>query len=156
MLVAVGAQGRLWTEDKVVKASDEIVNNSNTLQADNELLYALEANSIYLIEVYLFVSSLSDVPDLKIGFTAPAGALGQALENYCVNTGSNVVDQQYAGASHAARIEATQAFYYPYRASVAIKTTNAGNFVLMWSQSTAVVEDTKILTGSFLHIRKIV
>lgn len=67
-----------WGQDKttVIKAADETVTNSATLQLDNHLLFTATANAKYLVEVVLIVTQTANAvgADFKVGFSVPAGA----------------------------------------------------------------------------------
>lgn len=67
-----------WGIDKtvVLKAADETVTNSATLQSDDHLLFTASANAKYLVDFQLFVTqnANSTVPDFKFGFSLPASA----------------------------------------------------------------------------------
>ena len=61
------------TEIIVTKSSDEVVNNSATLQDDDELKFAVSANEKWFSRLFLIWTS-GTTPDLKVGFTAPSGS----------------------------------------------------------------------------------
>ena len=67
-----------WGIDKtvVLKAADETVTNSATVQSDNHLLFTASANAKYLVEFQLFVSQDANAvgADFKFGFSLPASA----------------------------------------------------------------------------------
>ena len=56
----------------VRKTSDETVNNSTTLQNDDQLALAVEANATYWLSMRLIMSS-GTTPDFKMLFTFPSG-----------------------------------------------------------------------------------
>ena len=64
---------------EVIKTSDETVTNSTTLQNDNQLVIALDANSLYYCESLVYFTAES-VPKYKSDFTIPAGATGRTYE----------------------------------------------------------------------------
>ena len=64
---------QLATPTSVIKQSDESVTSSITLQNDDELLVALDANTFYTFEALLGYTGAA-AGDLKVAFTVPAGA----------------------------------------------------------------------------------
>ena len=135
---------------KVVgKTADEIVNNSTTLQNDDELFFAVAANEIWYIHVVMIEIS-SAVADFKYGFTAPAGAsFDYAIMNAApANTRGLSDTYGDAGAGLAAR-----AIVLP-RGLLVVGAT-AGNFQLQWAQNTAEVSDTTVKVGSCIIAHKI-
>ena len=74
LALAHGSWGRDVTT--VVKAANETVTNSATVQSDNHLLFSATANAKYLVELVLFVEQDANAvgADFKMGFSLPAGA----------------------------------------------------------------------------------
>lgn len=59
----------------VVKPADETVSASTTMQDDADFFFPVDANSIYYVELMLWVTSgASNTPDIKTGWTLPASA----------------------------------------------------------------------------------
>lgn len=75
--VLTAAQLNLMNDRHQVKrkASDESVTSSTVLQADNELTFTAVAGETYVFEVCVFAFSTSATPDIKLGFTFPAGTM---------------------------------------------------------------------------------
>ena len=69
----------------VEKQSDQTVNNSTTLVNDTALLFALLANHRYYFVLRIRFESNS-APDIKVGFTAPSGAVGNHRRDLDNNT----------------------------------------------------------------------
>src|SRR6185436_13219047 len=77
---------RLYSPSSAIikrKTADEIVCGTGgscaqatgtTLQNDDELVIALQANESYVIDGFLFMIASNSTPDCKIAFTVPAGA----------------------------------------------------------------------------------
>ncbi len=134
-----------------VKASDETVNN-NTLQNDDDLLFAVGVNEEWLVEVYLLTIS-GTTPDFKFAWALPAGATadGEVYEpaegapfGFQVVHDSTAVTASGAGALRAFKMW-----------SVILVGGNAGNVQLQWAQNTTDAGDTKMLTGSCLIARRL-
>lgn len=129
----------------VLKTSNEIVNNSTTLQNDDELLLAIGANEKWLVKVHINVSGSQD-SDFKWTFIAPTGATGY----WCVPQGgqlvrafAEVVDTTIAGTFEQYVI------HFPFVITI-LNGSNAGNLQLQWCQNTAVVENTTVKKDSSL------
>ena len=129
-------------QKSVIKTSDETVNNSTTLQDDDELLIAVGANETWIFNVLAFFDS-GTIPDIKFSFSGPTGAT--ALWSY-IDSGSNVTkamgEISYRAGGGAG-----------YKRACHIKAVfwigaNAGDIKLRWAQNTGDASNTKVLTGS--------
>ena len=131
---------------RVVKTVDETVNNSDTLQADDELLIPVLANKTYLVEVRLIGISFGTTAH-KIGWTVPAGASflwmpwGQSDAGGVTPSKGAADTQAYDGIASGKVFSAS---------GLLIVGANAGNLALIWGQNSAAVGDTKFLIGSCL------
>lgn len=132
----------------VIKAADEIVNNSTILQNDDELGIAVEANKLYLFRLRLRLVSTA-VANFKFAFTIPAAAsMRDTPFLYVASPPTADVDSTVARA------------LFPTTGVDSVVTltghiltgANAGNVVLQWAQNTAEVSDTKVLVGSYLEL----
>lgn len=63
-----------WRIAGVIKAASETVNNSATLQDDDDLLFTVDPNAIYQVSGVITYSS-GTTPDFKFGWTVPAGTI---------------------------------------------------------------------------------
>lgn len=136
-----------------VKTSNEIVNNSATLQADNELFLAVEASRVYEMDMHLVYRS-NATPDLKFQFTGPTLSTltygGVYLESTAlaitlgaIYTLASVVVVGGNGADLHATFDGTFT-----------TGANAGTLALTWAQNSANVSDSTIYgPGSYLALR---
>lgn len=137
---------------KVVrKTADETVNNSVTLQNDDELLLAMAANEIWEFRLYLIVDS-SAVADFKIGWAVPAGCTLKWAANQFDTTLNNVVrmaqvesETQGIGSPGVTRHDLIAVVH-----GLAINGANAGNLQLQWAQNTAEASNTVLKANSCL------
>ncbi len=144
------AGGARWIE--ITKAADETVNNSNTLQNDDDFVFAAEANSVYLVELDLFLTSAASPPDFKIAFALPSGGSGatrlfDGSASVSVNLDATASDE----------IDTTAIYVgVPTRvwARITIGAT-AGNVQFQWAQETADMSNSSILKGSMMRCRKV-
>lgn len=140
--VAVGGGMEL-----IVKDADETVNNSTTLQDDDELFFPVAANENWQFEgVFWFTSG--GTPDIKYTFVGPTGAVGvfnienldvggsdsEPLGNTIPSNGGTAVGIRFTGAI--------------------ANGANAGNLKFQWAQLTADASNTTVLAGSYLKFQK--
>lgn len=131
----------------VVKTADEIVNNSTTLQADDELILAVLASEVWLVHYYLFMTS-GTTPDFKVGFAYPTNC---------------EIEWFYAGTPELHKNE-TESFnkgtlntdeVFRIIAYVRVGDT-AGNVTIKWAQNVATASDTTVFAKSCLIATKVV
>ena len=61
--------------DGVRKSATQTVSSDATTDDNSELVLTLAANREYIVDGVIFASSTSQVPDIKVAFTAPTGAI---------------------------------------------------------------------------------
>lgn len=127
------------------KTADESVNNSTTLQPDDELLLSVGANEVWSVLVYLRYSGVGSGDDLKLGWAVPTGASMQYLalgydsaDALALQAVTNAVLGTVAGERRALLLG-----HYLGGAS-------AGTLQLQWSQNVATVGNTTVVAGSYL------
>lgn len=148
--------GSAWVEIQIAptvknKTSDETVNNSTTLQDDNDLVVAILANETWVVEMTLLVTTDAGA-DFKLQVNGPSGASGYVTAitpRYEAGAPANLVS---GGAALGSPISiASTATSYTIKVTAVVRNgANAGNITLQWAQDTAVVADTKVLTDSYL------
>ena len=141
----------------IVKSVNESVTNSSTLQDDDELFFAAEANSTYRIEIGLARSynALSGA-NLKVRVDIPTD--GDALMVAAHETGNNANSRALRGnrdlsttGNDPANIEETAIFLVGF---ILIGIT-AGNVRVRWAQNGATSQTLTVLAGSYLRYEKI-
>ena len=133
---------RAIDEHYICKAADETVNNSDTLQDDDDLLFPVGASQTWAFTLWLYVTS-GTTPDLKVAIIVPASTTGGAI----------VVDEiqtLWIGLGGSGGAVAGQGGARAIVIQGMAKITTAGNVKLQWAQNTADASDTKILAGSSL------
>ena len=159
MTVATGSQalaadifgGRVTT--LVYKTADETVNNSNDFQNDDHLVFAVTANSIWIVQYFLHVlqGANNDV-DIKVTVTVPAEGtdmiMGRTMEPAAATSADDtfIVNAGNASVVDLASGEEKLIFHRLLIQNGA----NAGNVQLQWAQQVAAAVDTKLLKGSCL------
>jgi len=131
----------------VTKASDETVNNSDTLQDDDDLVLPVDANSTYMfILAGSFVTN--GTADFHIGWTGPASATMAWNETLSSSAAARAI-----GASPIVQGSTADETIFVLGWLKTVGT--AGNLQLQWAQGTATVVDTKLRAGSSLIAIKV-
>jgi hypothetical protein len=144
----------------IVTASDERVNDSVTLQDDNDFVFAVAAGKTYLVDLYLLLNG-NATADYKGAWTLPAGAtIAWGVEAYGGSSGivtywapvePNQGSQQ---ALNSGTIEWNGSSNTPigtHLVGIITVAGTAGNAQFQWAQRVQTVTDTKILAGSMLR-----
>lgn len=141
-----------------VKTADETVNNSSTLQDDNELFVAVRANNTYIVETGLIYSS-GATPLIKVGFDFPSGATFvwtmDSLHNSItaatrgdierfVQSGST---QSFGVSGAGTKVDATPS-------GLLTVGSTGGNFTVQWAQQTANASNTVMYAGSWIKLTR--
>lgn len=141
-------------EGVILKAADETVNNSTTLQNDDHFAFPIDANAKWFFQLILDVVGVSVNADLKLDWSLPASATYKAQRG-----------TQAAGdvASATPTALATAAF-----ASGLLNGENmiqvlgwitagasAGTATLQWAQNTLTAENVVVKAGSLMRLRQI-
>ena len=153
---AIAVHAALFTlHNKIVrKTADETVNNSTTLQNDDELLFAVAANEVWEFELLALINS-SAVADIKFQFTGPSGS-----SIYQFNVGENAATTDFISAVEPGGPVSDVrgqglAMINAILRGIIVNGATAGNLQVQWAQNTAEVSDTKVLTNSILIGHKI-
>ena len=132
----------------VHKTADETVNNSSTLQNDDDILASLAANEIVAFRAHIRFNS-NGTADFKYAFTVPSGAT-LAFSSANDTTSGFVNETQGSGTavSLAANTLDSAIEIFGFVANGG----NTGNLQFQWAQDTANVSDTKVLENSHLMV----
>ena len=131
------------------KTADETVNNSTTLQNDDHISIAVEANAFYALEAVFFLIS-GTTPDFKFLFVGPAGVAIDGLVHFVTTT-------FVAGFTEAAAVPilTTGANEVAFLTGLVDTAGTAGALTLQWAQNTANASDTKLLAGTWVRLTKV-
>lgn len=142
----------------VVKSADETVNNSATLQDDDELTFDAAANADYACTFQLFIFSDVDTTDFQFTITAPTGAT-VAFGPIGGNRGSDLLMEQDSyrnTAGTAISVQMGAGASYPLMVQLSVRNgSTAGAVTLQWAQNTASANDTTVRAGSTLSAHKV-
>lgn len=134
---------------RVVKKVDEIVNNSTTLQADDELLFSANANKTYGFLLVLFLVGTT-IADIKLNFSLPTSASGRWSFPNLLRSDQTVTSGDLLSAN-ALPFAAPANQFVIFIGHIKVLGT-AGACTLQWAQNTAEVSDLKVLEGSYLVV----
>jgi len=144
---------------KVVrKTTDEVVNNSDVLQDDDELFFAIDANDVYFVDVYLFVYTIGLATDFKFDVSGPAGASFKQYKQYSkwdrIDVGTTPASIETTMATNSGGRGGDTDFGLAFHFLV-INGANGGNVNLRWAQNAAAVENTIVRANSFILTYKL-
>jgi len=149
--VKKGSSLVIWEESSqsVIKSSDEALNDNNTVQNDDELFVALEANKRYAFEQRVLIVADSVKPDFKYTFDVPTGATIKINSNdWDSNTARNSID----GTSIIPFIPLGTSDRYIQIHGFVETSSTPGNLQFKWSQNTNHTDNVTVKTGSSLRV----
>lgn len=153
---APGAAGSGDGSTTTYKTTDETRHN-NTIAADTDLVFAMDANSKYsFMLVVLFISTTA--ADFKFGNSGPAAATRVAIRRAHIPSGSvtqtNSVDNAYVASVTTASTSGE--FGWVTMQGCITNGANTGNFAFTWAQNTTqAADDTTVLAGSWIRFKKV-
>lgn len=130
-----------------VKDADETVNNSNTLQDDDDLTFPIGANEMWAVDVVLRYST-GDTPRAKYAFSVPSGATG-------THAGISQSTDMDTKSSPTIAVALRAGGVLAIIKAIIINGSTAGDVTLQWAQAVADESDTKVLKGSYLIGRRL-
>ena len=158
--MGVGTKGpevRTWLPRPVATAyrsADKIINNSNVLVDDGELLFAVGVNEIWQFYIFLLCIS-SAVADIKFAITVPAGGNAYIISHMQIGGTTGTVPMNPWFATQAITVDGNAANRVAILQGLVINGANAGDVNLQWAQNVAEVSDTKVLLGSSLVAHRV-
>jgi hypothetical protein len=150
--------------DVVVKAANETVTSSTTLQNDDELFVSVEANAQYEVSLRLLHDSDNTAAaDVKMSWTGPSGAT-----MFWGGHGANVAESGASSGTITATnmethlINETMTFgggdstgTYAILGGVLVTSSTAGTLQYQWAQNTSNAIASTVRAGSTLSVRRI-
>lgn len=132
---------------KIFKTTTETVNNSTTLQNDDELIIPVTANQVYGFngEIRFFSGT---TPDINLGWSVPSGTtMSWNIDDF---------DQTELteSSTYFANGNGPNSSNFTIHGIIYSGSTS-GNVILQWAQHTMDASDTKIYRGSFLLVTKL-
>lgn len=140
-----GGSGNVTT---VVKNADEVVNNSISLQDDDELSFPIGASEVWSFR-FVVQANANTTPDLKFAVTAPSGAVCSVTYSDPEGATSN---GQYGCGVSTARLATTTGQVDLYEITGTVTNgVNPGNVTLQWAQFQLEVSDATVYAGSYVN-----
>ena len=134
---------------KVRKPTNETVTSSTILQNDDALAVTLEANKTYIVDSTIFAKSSSATPDMKIAFTAPAGAVMELGEVASAGSGQSTDVLETSGtASGRITVRGSNQPSIIHVTGTVTTGSTAGTLTLQWAQATANANGTVVNAAS--------
>ena len=134
----------------IVKAADETVSTSITLQADDTLTIAVAASSVYIVEGRLYVDS-SGTADFRMKLDGPAGVTGDYDVTNPQTAAASIGTAYGADTGSLNCSTATDSFFVQ---GVVRTAGTAGNLALSWAQG-ASGGSTIVKANSYLKLTKV-
>lgn len=142
----------------VVKLADQSRASNTTLSNDSELILPLLANTVYEIEVFMYVTMASATPKFKGGYNYTGTISWHLTDLYLLNAGSSA---PFTGVSDNGTGTANilTPGSYPVGTGLAVqrarfKTGTAGNITVQWAQQVSNVSPAVLRQGSSLRARR--
>lgn len=151
-----------WDNPKLIlKGTPEIVNNSTTMQNDDELYCALSANGTFEVIAKLSVSGASNA-DVKIDWST-TGDVSQVTMRKCLGPATNVANAGTTDMRSSNHSLSTDVYYgtdgsrwsYIEETFIVETSSSGGNIQMRWAQNTAQASDTTMGVSSYLKITKL-
>jgi hypothetical protein len=144
------------TSAYTIKAADETVNNSATLQNDDDFAPSLDANSEYFIELWLHVDT-NTTARFKFAWDIPAGAtiIAAGVSVTRANNNDTGTERQTVDATGAPIAFASGQPGTAYLFATITTAGTAGTAQFQWAQNTANASDTKVLADSVQRVTKV-
>ncbi|MBA4865905.1 hypothetical protein H1V43_32090 [Streptomyces sp. PSKA54] len=144
--------------DIVYKNTNEDRSSTTTLTADSELTVALEANSVYLIDMQIHYATMS-VAGFKTDWSVPSGTTGNrsalGAGSNGVNSTADNIDGRFGVHNYPTVViygdrDSSTAQLVAIERSILTTSTTAGNLTLRWAQETSNAAATRVGAGSFI------
>jgi len=149
-----GADKGVGTHIILRKTADETVNNSATLQDDNQLQFAIVTGERWHLNFLLILSSFFPTSDFKVGFRTDGSVGIWGSEKIYVNgalTAHNFRNNDLSGLSLIASVGLNAIVELEYD----INVITGGTLFLQWAQNVAQVENTTVQENSDLEATRI-
>lgn len=142
----------------IYKAANETVNNSDTLQDDDDLTFPIGISETWRFR--FFLNHLSGTtPDIKYAITVPSGATLRAAV-IGINTSAALELQEILATATSVALQGTGVTdgthnQYTIIEGYVINSTTAGSVTLQWAQNTADSSDTDVTAGSYVEYHRL-
>lgn len=148
--VTSNIQTQLGYTKRIYKSADETVNNSSTLQDDNELTFSIGANEVWAFTLCLLATS-ETTPNLRYKFTVPSGADYIMMPFYYSGSVGTNASSSYAFIG----TDGDPFTNVDFAHGVVRNSSNAGSVQLQWSQDVAEASNSIVRRGSYIIAHKL-
>jgi hypothetical protein len=135
------------------KTANETVNNSATLQNDDELFLAVEASAVYELNLRGQYNS-NATADFKYGFTFPSGTTMQYTQTV-IGVGLTTLNIYEQDQTSTPNLEGQAAVKGMLVTGLVIVSSTAGTLQFQWAQATANASNTVVSAGSVMRLNRI-
>lgn len=146
----------------VLKAADESVTSSTTLQNDDHLFFTIPQAGTYLVDAYLYASSAANAAgDLNVTWSFPTGtmhhgAMGLGISLASGNEGSAVASQLLSAVSGASFVSVGLSTSTTFvRLHGILIATASGTLRLMWCQNSSNANASTVKSGSHMVVKQV-
>ena len=133
-----------------VKAADESVSSSTTLQVDDDLKFTVAADETWVFQLVIFGSSANGAGDLKYGFSIPSGTTGRFTNSGRPTNEDMVNTRDLDGDTNVGNLASGADHQVIYISGVAFVSSTAGTINWQWAQSVSDSTATVVKKGSHL------
>lgn len=137
-------------EFSITKSADQSVTSSTTLVDDDDLTFSADANSTYLVQIWLRMSGNS-AGDMKFGFSLPSGAS-------CFGTWKSDTAGTWDASNDLTTADVVQAAteenLFPIYAYIDVGAT-AGDVTFQWAQNASNATATTVHEKTYMTYRKV-
>ena len=137
----------------VRKTATQTTSADTTTDDDSELAVSLAADSVYDLHGVIFASSTSQVPDIKVAFTAPTGA---TIDIAVVPSSAEQAELLQTSNSNSDAIPVPSNQPIVIEVMGTVKTSgSSGLLKFQWSQNQSDAAAVGVLRGSYLRVDEI-
>lgn len=145
------AYQRIWPGADTLfvrKTADETINNVGALQNDDVLLFAAEANLVYLWEIRAVINS-GTTPDFQWDINVPAGAVA----SYDISLSGGSPSGPFLNAVTLA-VSTTGSDQSLLLRGILVMSATPGNLTFRWSQQVATASNTIVRANSWIRANR--
>lgn len=135
----------------IVKPIDTNRTSTTTLADDSDILFAMEANKSYFIDMFVNVFVRAN-PDFKYAISVPSGGFFRAMERIVAQNTTITTDIITAVPGSTALTTSVDNYGFIHITGPYANGANAGNWSFQWAQNTSDgVNAATVVAGSYLR-----
>lgn len=154
----ISATGKGYTQ-VIRKTADTLRTSTTTVAVDPDMVVALEANTNYLVELYMLISGTTG--DFKLAWNAPAGS---TVYRWSLGPDVGATSNSNVTMRTSIHVTASEPAFGVFSESswsgaketvIVLNGATAGNLQLKWAQNTSSAVATGLRANTFMLVRKI-